>query len=60
VLYQWTILLTLENFWQNVKGGFYETKNNVPGRNATGWMLAIEKENSPGEYMTWRPNSGAG
>lgn len=40
------------------KGGFYESKNQVPGRNATGWMMAIEREAEPGEYQIWRPNSG--
>jgi len=42
------------------QGGFYETKNMVPGRNATGWMMAIEKHNCPGEYNVWRPNTGQG
>ena len=23
-----------------------------------GWMMAIQKPNSPGEYQTWRPNTG--
>jgi len=42
------------------KGGFYETKNMVPGRNATGWMMAIQKDpERPGEYHVWRPNTGA-
>jgi hypothetical protein len=41
-------------------GGFYETKNNVPPRNATGWLLAIQKEDCTGEYNVWRPNSGSG
>lgn len=41
------------------KGGFYETRNMVPGRNATGWMMAIQKDaERPGEYQVWRPNTG--
>ena len=41
------------------KGGFYETRNFVPGRNATGWMMALQKDpERPGEYHVWRPNTG--
>ncbi|MGB1594326.1 MAG: strawberry notch C-terminal domain-containing protein, partial [Promethearchaeia archaeon] len=40
------------------KGGFFESKNMVPGRNATGWLMAIQKEGSPGEFQIWRPNTG--
>lgn len=43
---------------QDFKGGFFESKNMVPGRNATGWLMAIQKEGSPGEFQIWRPNTG--
>ena len=40
------------------RSGFYETKNIVPSRGCTGWLLALKRIDRPNLFIVGRPNTG--